>query len=138
MLTEGAADAALVGRGQGAGQSTPLTPQGVRQERHILFLDTKLVVLCDSSHRKSKPPFIQQRLLECKYLKKSLLGGYSEFCCKDFFFSNKLFSEHSLGLSLVSKTVQHAWLYWLRTISLEPSKQVTALFPSGLVRNTMV
>ena len=33
MLTEGAADAAFVGRGQGAGQSTPLTPQGVRQER---------------------------------------------------------------------------------------------------------
>lgn len=93
---------------------------------------------CHSSHKKLKQPFIQKRLLRCKYLKKPLLGGYSEFCSKDFFFLNKLFSECSLGLSLVSKTVQHAWPYQLRTIPLEPSKQVTALPPSGLVRRTMV
>lgn len=63
-----------------------LLPELWENCKFILFLDTKLVVLCHSSHRKSKPPFIQKRLLECKYLKKPLLGGYSEFCCKDLFF----------------------------------------------------
>ena len=33
VLTEGVADAALVGRSQGAGQSTPPHPPGIRQER---------------------------------------------------------------------------------------------------------